>query len=210
MINQIHSLICKPLRLLFWTILCSGSIAFTATILDTAIPIRSPSTPLIRVPGATADLEIPTLFPQHHRYRSIRRVRFGDSNTFSLNTTDTGASGESGFGDSNTFSLNTTDTGASGESGFGDSTLFHSTPPILEHPGNQFGIPTLFLNTTDTGASGNQDFRDSNTFSLNTTDTGASGESGFGDSNTFSLNTTDTGASGESGFGDSNTFSLNH
>ncbi|MEK9773336.1 MAG: hypothetical protein VW576_07185, partial [Opitutae bacterium] len=88
-------MICKPLRLLFWTILCSGSIAFSQSN-DSGYGDSNPFALDTSDTGAGGD------------------GGFGDSNTFSLNTSDTGASGEAGFGDSNTFSLNTTDTGASG------------------------------------------------------------------------------------------------
>ena len=72
----------------------------------------------------------------------IRRIRFGDSNTFSL----------------------TTDTGASGESGLAIPIHSRSIPLILVHPESQPGDSTPFTNTTDTGASGEFGFGDSNTF----------------------------------------------
>ncbi|MBL66537.1 MAG: hypothetical protein CML14_10275, partial [Puniceicoccaceae bacterium] len=49
---------------------------------------------------------------------------FGDSNEFSLDTTETGSGGYMGFGDSNEFALDTTDTGSGGYMGFGDSNEF--------------------------------------------------------------------------------------
>ncbi len=108
---------------------------------------------------------------------------FGDSNEFTLDTTDTGSGGYMGFGDSNEFTLDTTDTGSGGYMGFGDS--------------NEFT-----LHTTDTGTAGYMGFGDSNDFVLDTTDTGTGGHVGTGDSNEFALDTTDgngtdSNASGE-------------
>ena len=37
--------------------------------------------------------------------------------------------GDTGFGDSNTFALDTTDTGTGGDTGFGDSNTLPWTPP---------------------------------------------------------------------------------
>ena len=116
-------------------------------------PMGSRSTPQIQVPRVIQDSLTPTDSLWTVPIQGLKVIP--DTlipNTFALNCTDTGASGDSGFGDSNTFALNCTDTGASGDSGFGDSNTFS-------------------LNTTDTGASGGSGFGDSNTFSLNTTDT---------------------------------------
>ena len=71
----------------------------------------------------------------------------GDSNTFALDTTDTGTGGDSGVGDSNGFALDTTDTGTGGDSGVGDSNTFA-------------------LDTTDTGTGGDSGVGDSNGFCL--------------------------------------------
>ena len=116
-------------------------------------------------------------------------IQAGDSNTFTLDTTDTGSGGDTGSGDSNTFTLDTTDTGTGGDTGWGDSNTFT-------------------LDTTDTGTGDDTGSGDSNTFTLDTTDSGTGGDTGSGDSNTFTLDTTDTGTGGDTGSGDSNTFTL--
>ena len=72
---------------------------------------------------------------------------FADSNTFPLDTTNTGSGGNSGFADSNTFPLDTTNTGPGGNSGFADSNSFP-------------------LDTTNTGPGGNSGFADSNILTL--------------------------------------------
>ena len=135
---------------------------------------------------------------------------FGDSNEFSLDTTDTGSGGYMGFGDSNEFVLDTTDTGSGGYMGFGDSNEFTLDTTDTGSGGYMgFGDSNEFtLDTTDTGSGGYMGFGDSNEFTLDTTDTGSGGYMGFGDSNEFTLNTTDTGTGGYMGFGDSNDFVL--
>jgi hypothetical protein len=135
---------------------------------------------------------------------------FADSNTFDLDTTDTGTGGHSGFADSNTFPLDTTDTGTGGHSGFADSNAFPLDTTDTGTGGySGFADSNTFpLDTTDTGTGGHSGFADSNAFPLDTTDTGTGGYSGFADSNTFPLDTTDTGTGGHSGFADSNAFPL--
>jgi len=135
---------------------------------------------------------------------------FADSNTFPLDTTNTGPGGNSGFADSNTFPLDTTNTGPGGNSGFADSNTF-PLDTTNTGPGGNSGFAdsnTFPLDTTNTGTGGNSGFADSNTFPLDTTETGPGGNSGFADSNTFPLDTTETGPGGNSGFADSNTFPL--
>ena len=96
----------------------------------------------------------------------------GDSNTFPLDTTDSGTGGNTGIGDSNTFALDTTNSGTGGDSGHGDSNTFS-------------------LDTTNAGTGGSTGIGDSNTFTLDTTNSGTGGDSGHGDSNPFPLDTTD-------------------
>ena len=178
--------------------------------LDLLIPTVSPLTPPIRVQKVTQDLPIPTVLLNTTDTGADGDSGFADSNSFSLNTTDTGAEGDSGFADSNGFALNTTDTGAEGESDLPIPKDFSPTPPIrVQTVTLDLLIPTVSPLTPPIQVQKvNQDLLIP-TVSLNTTDTGADGESGFADSNSFSLNTTDTGADGDSGFADSNGFALN-
>ena len=67
---------------------------------------------------------------------------FGDSNEFTLDTTDTGTGGYMGFGDSNDFALDTTETGTGGYMGTGDS--------------NEFVLDTTDGNGTDSNATVDQ------------------------------------------------------
>ena len=84
------------------------------------------STPSILEHPGNQDRRFQEFFTKYHRYRSIRRARFGDSNTFSLTH--------------RYWSIRSQDLEI--------PTLFHSTPPILEHPWNQdLEIPTLFRST---------------------------------------------------------------
>ena len=85
----------------------------------------------------------------------------GDSNSFTLDTTDNGSGGDIGFGDSNTFTLDTTNSGTGGDTGSGDSNTFT-------------------LDTTNSGTGGDTGSGDSNSFSLDTTDTGSGGDTGSG------------------------------
>ena len=140
--------------------------------------------------------------------------------------------GNSGFADSNTFPLDTTNTGQEGIRGLQTPihslwtlrrpeqeeiqdlrtpTHFRWTPQRLDREEIQdLRTPTHFRWTPqrlDREDSNNSGFADSNTFPLDTTETGT-GNSGFAESNTFSLDITETGPGGNSGFADSNTFSL--
>ncbi len=135
---------------------------------------------------------------------------FGDSNGFSLDTTDSGTGGDTGYGDSNGFTLDTTDSGTGGDTGVGDSNGF-----TLDTTDSGTGGDTghgdsngFTLDTTDSGSGGDTGHGDSNGFALDTTDSGTGGDTGFGDSNGFTLDTTDSGTGGDTGHGDSNGFTL--
>ena len=77
----------------------------------------------------------PILSPWTLQIRALVVTQVRDSNSFTLDTTDTGTGGDTGSGDSNTFTLDTTDTGTGGDTGSGDSNTFT-------------------LDTTDTGTGG--------------------------------------------------------
>ena len=73
---------------------------------------------------------------------------FGDSNTFALDTTNTGTGGNSGIGDSNTFALDTTNTGTGGDSGTEDSNTFAldtTNTGTGGDSGSRISIPLLLI-----------------------------------------------------------------
>ena len=156
------------------------------------------------------DLEIPI----PHGQWDGRRYWQGDSNTFSLDTTDTGSGGDHGFGRFQYICLRHYGHGYSGTGGdtfsgdYGATFSFQTLSPWIPGTGetqvqgdsNTFlsgyygdgsraraEIPIHLLLDTRTGHGRRYRLGDSNTFSLDTTETGSGGDTGSGDSSTFSL-----------------------
>ena len=127
-------------------------------------PILSPWT--LQIPDQE-ETQVPGI-PIHLLWIPRTRVRAeiqgsGDSNSFSLDTTDTGSGGDTGSGDSNTFALDTTDSGTGGDTGSGTPTLSPWTlqiPDQEETPVHSGDSNTFALDTTDQGQSGSEDTAD--------------------------------------------------